>query len=183
MLCEMCEDADGIYLCNRCHKTRYCGKDCQKKDYKYHQRICFPIDSSLFKDKNNRMLHDAFQLNLFQEYKALESRMKNPSTVGSFDQGRYYLYQGIVGMILFDPIKADMKEEMTDAEKAQWEKFNADIRKGGQLICSESPDSMHDPLILCFIPRQLHRDIDMEWHGIGNWRSILRRPIINDDIS
>lgn len=169
-LCDRCEENPGIYLCGRCFKDRYCGKECQTKSYAFHKRMCFAIDKATFMNKDNRILHVAHEMNLFQEFKALETRMNNPTTVGIFDQGRYYLFKGVVGMIMFDPVRGDMKEEMTPDEKNKWKEFDVNIRKGGELICSESEQSMHDPLIWLFIPKQLHRDIEYTWHGIGSWK-------------
>jgi hypothetical protein len=32
-------------------------------------------------------------------------------------------------------------------------------------------DDMRDPLTFLFIPKELHRFIDLCWHGIGEWKS------------
>jgi hypothetical protein len=72
-------------------------------------------------------------------------------------------------MIMFDPVRGDMKEDMTEADKELWKALYKDIHKGGELIASESNQSMHDPLIWSFIPQTLHREVDMEWNGIGDW--------------
>lgn len=30
---------------------------------------------------------------------------------------------------------------------------------------------MRDPLVWSFIPRMFHREIDMYWDGVGEWRA------------
>lgn len=167
ILCNYCEENVGKYYCGRCFHVKYCSNVCQRKNCAGHKFSCYPLDKALFRNKNNVVLHEALAMNLFSEYQALHNREK--ATMSIFDQGRYYVLKGVVGMILFDPVRADMKPNMSESEQ-QWNSFKTDIRKGGELINQESPQSLRDPLIWLFIPHRCHRDIDFIWDGIGNWR-------------
>lgn len=168
MSCSVC-DKRATVVCPNCHQTRFCGLECYQKVESTHQDSCFALERSLVLDKKNIMLQHALRTNLFSAYQSLSNRIKVFAT--RFDIGRYYVFKGIVAMIIFDPVQGDMKEEMTDSDKELWRTIYKDIHTGGELIASESTGRMHDPLIWSFIPQPLHREVDVEWDGIGDWKA------------
>lgn len=171
LLCPNCEHAFGKFYCGRCFHVKYCSRQCQQSMWRRHKKWCYPLDKALFNNKKNKMLHLAMDDNLFSEYEYLRNiHNEHGDNMNIFDQGRFYIFQGIIDMIMFDPVMADMKPVMTDDETKQWQGFENDIRKGGVLVHQESPESMHDPLIWLFIPKYLHRDIHFIWNGIGDWQ-------------
>jgi hypothetical protein len=38
--CFVCGEIDNLQTCSRCLKTSYCGKECQRRDFKRHQKLC-----------------------------------------------------------------------------------------------------------------------------------------------
>jgi hypothetical protein len=38
--CDVCGKEGELHKCGGCGRTRYCGKDCQKSDWKNHKEIC-----------------------------------------------------------------------------------------------------------------------------------------------
>lgn len=144
-------------------------KKCQDNDWEYHKTICYSLDFDLYKNKDNIILHQSLRMNLFQEYQALKTQLNEyPKFVTPFDKGRFYLYKGIIGMVLFNPVNANIKIKMTSEEQKEWKQYQSDIHKGGKLISSESEEFMYNELIFAFIPKSLHREIDYIWNG--SWR-------------
>ena len=45
-LCSMCLSNVGKRTCTACKAVRYCGRDCQKKQWKYHKKYCKKIELS-----------------------------------------------------------------------------------------------------------------------------------------
>jgi hypothetical protein len=160
MECAQCYNI-GKLQCSRCHHRFYCGVEHQKKDWSRHKQHCFPIASELYNNKENKMLHEALQLNLFEEYKALETRQKARLN-DNYNEARYFIYKGLVGMILFNPIDGDYKNNMTQEDYAEWALYRADIKQGYDLMEKEAPRKMWDmsDLFWLFIPRAFHRDIE-----------------------
>lgn len=51
------------------------------------------------------------------------------------------------------------------------EENNKKIIQAGHLLNEDGGDnSMRDELVWAFIPKRYHREIDMLWGGIGEWR-------------
>ena len=166
--CRECERwVSKTFYCGNCYHEKYCSKKCQIKSWPIHKRSCFHIDKDLFKNKNNKVFHDALELNLFAEFQAIKNMISDDSS--NYSLGRYYLYKGLVGMIMYDPINGDMKENMTDDDEKLWETLNGDVRLGGEYLNKDSPDSMRDSLAWAFIPRRLRPVVSSKWHGVGNW--------------
>lgn len=40
--CAVCHTKKNLQVCSRCHKVRYCGIECQKKDWLTHKQNCSP---------------------------------------------------------------------------------------------------------------------------------------------
>jgi hypothetical protein len=101
------------------------------------------------------------KLNLLEEYTALETREKNAQT-SPYDKARYFIYKGLVGMILFDPVRGDLKDHMSQSDTDLWNTFRADIKKGYDIMHQNHPSRMWDTsdLLWCFIPRTFWRDIE-----------------------
>ena len=38
--CSGCEDGEAASVCSRCKTARYCSRQCQRKDWKYHKKRC-----------------------------------------------------------------------------------------------------------------------------------------------
>ena len=97
----------------------------------------------------NNVLHEAIQLNLFKEYKALKAfKDKN-----DFQMGRFLVFEAVLDMIRFDPINGDMKEDMTFEDEHLWATIESKIKQGCKLLYGG------DPLLWSFIPRRFYRDI------------------------
>lgn len=126
------------------------------------------IDISLMiEDGNKHVTKEAINWNLFREYAALKTRLYN-----DFQQGRYLVLKGVVSMIKFDPVNGDMKAKMSKDEEEYWKNIEDDIVEGGKLLYKfDGMNGMRDPLVWTFIPKMLHRFVDKNFHGIGEWRS------------
>jgi hypothetical protein len=37
---EVCGKGDGVRKCSKCKTVGYCGRDCQKQDWKNHKKVC-----------------------------------------------------------------------------------------------------------------------------------------------
>lgn len=166
--CSVCDAKTAKVFCETCYRVRYCGPVCRYKDLDYHRRICHPVDKTLVRDKSNIAFHEALKLNLLSEFQILH---RLHDSLSLFNRGRYLIYKAVIAMILFDPVNADMKYDMTPKEKEMWNQLETDIRKGGELIHQQSPDLMRDSLLWSFIPQTVHRFIDHTWSGIGSWQS------------
>lgn len=164
--CIQCGKTDVKFRCSICHHAHYCGPTCQFQAWPYHKNHCYPIPLETFLNGNNKMLHKALHQNLFKEFKQIE--FFNPPPIESFQLGRFHIFRGIIGMILFDPVWGDHKPKMTPEMYTQWDEFHADIRKGGELV--NETGRMRDPLIWLFIPKEFWCSIEMKWDGIGEWR-------------
>ena len=108
--------------------------------------------------------------NVFREYGALKAR---EDKLNNYDTARYLILRGIVKMVEYDPINADIKEDASEADQDYWRDVMDDIRRGGGLLYKEGGMSnmsgMHDDLVWSFIPKRFHRAIDHIWDGIGGW--------------
>lgn len=193
------------FKCSRCNEVYYCGKNCQKDDWKRHKVACNEFaqrTSTKYKtittnDELNNLyqnnirtfnnphdLMDMFRqtpipksetayeackrLNVFDEYNA----MKDRKDMNGFDEARFLILRATVKMVNFDPVSGDMKPNMNDEDKLLWESIKTDIIEGGKALYEfDGMDGMRDPLVWSFIPRRFHRDIDIRWSGIGEWRS------------
>jgi hypothetical protein len=127
-----------------------------------------PIGHMLSKNgkKGETLEQECKRINVFTEYDALKDRTRN-----TYDEARFLILRGIVKMVKFDPIRGDMKEQMTQEEKDYWVDLHKDIAKGGELLYQfDGMNGMNDGLVWSFIPQRLRRDIDMEWNGIGEWK-------------
>ena len=158
--CTQC-DKPGKLQCSRCHHRSYCGAEHQKKDWSHHKGHCFAIAKEIYNNKENKMLHEGLRLNLFQEYKALET-MQEAQQNNNYNEARYFIYKGLVAMILFNPVNGDYKDIMTQADYAEWALYRADIKKGYDLMEKEAPRKMWDmsDLLWLFIPKAFNRDIE-----------------------
>lgn len=38
--CVSCSKVDNLKRCAKCHTTQYCSRDCQKKDWNAHKKVC-----------------------------------------------------------------------------------------------------------------------------------------------
>jgi hypothetical protein len=43
--CKVCGKVEGAQRCSRCRTVSYCGKVCQKADWRLHKLICKAADS------------------------------------------------------------------------------------------------------------------------------------------
>ena len=152
-ICSYCEKNMAKHLCGRCYHKQYCSRECQIANYDYHKIECFPIPKGLGSNKNNILLRKALEFNLLWEYHGGATKFDH---LQIYDRGRNLVYKGLIGMILFNPVSGTKTPNMTAEELTKWEAFEADIEKGIRLILAESPNSMKDPLLWCFIPKKLH---------------------------
>ena len=131
--CQVCQKEQGTQQCLRCHNALYCSEACQKNDLPRHRCSCFEIKRELFENANNRILHEAHRMNLFSECRRLEmNRKKGTLRDGSYDLACYFLYKGVVSMILFEPIDGIPKEK--EKESVRWLSITKDIFNSYQLM-------------------------------------------------
>lgn len=164
--CDRCEDKPGTLRCGRCFHAAYCSKECQKEDWSLHRRSCFRLDVSLYRNKDNKALHEALEYNLFQEYEALRQTSEK-RTLSTFARGRMLVYRGIIDAILFDPVKGDMRENMSAADNEHWRLIKQNWRDGGSVLAQDSPTALQELGVWSFIPRRFRRDIECEWGLAG----------------
>jgi hypothetical protein len=147
----------------------------QRKDWSNHKRSCYKLGDELYKD-DNKMIHEALEINLFEEYKALETRYMK-GEIRPYDEARYFIYKGIVSVILRDPVKGDIKED-----DERWELIRADIKKGHELMMKTEPDVMWDgdDLMWAFIPKNLWRYIEYICDGCTRFRPDRQMTFVND---
>jgi len=50
-ICIICSKTRARFECGRCHSVDYCSKECQKKDWKRHKKLCAPV---VFKEIDHR---------------------------------------------------------------------------------------------------------------------------------
>jgi hypothetical protein len=84
------------------------------------------------------------------------SALKNP-----FQAARVFLYTSLLK-------EADELRNCRDTS----EELDLNIRTAGEMLyAAGGTKDMHDPLLWGFIPDDASRLIDLNWHGIGEWRS------------
>ncbi|KAF1359306.1 hypothetical protein EJ07DRAFT_120563, partial [Lizonia empirigonia] len=44
-----------LKACNKCHTTLYCGKDCQKANFKTHKKVCASLAQEYVKNNEPKM--------------------------------------------------------------------------------------------------------------------------------
>lgn len=160
MICIKCEEEVGIYICSRCHDFKhatYCSVKCQKADWKFHKRICYPLSSELFSNKNNIILHKALKMNLFCEYQGYKTisggvLIIDPNSPRRYGEARNFIYKGIIAMILENPYNAIVEGTALINAKA-------DIKTGCTILKEIEPKTIYnmEDLLWLFIPRSLHQ--------------------------
>jgi hypothetical protein len=65
--CRYCDSHEGqnggkLRACTGCNVVRYCGRDCQKKDWKYHKPNCLLLRNNPKGDCNPRKKSDRWKL-------------------------------------------------------------------------------------------------------------------------
>lgn len=161
--CQHCDEKQATKKCGSCFHASYCSKECQQNAWHYHKRACFKLPEALYRNQENTMLHKAIEFNLFQEYQAIKNMPKNTE----FNKARQCLYDGVIRMILIDPIDGDMPEDNLELLK-EFELAQNQIKLAGHMF--NALNEMHDSFTFLFIPDELHRDIDFLWDGIGSWK-------------
>jgi len=106
------------------------------------------------KTRQNTIQSEAEALNFFAELSGLRKHASN-----GFDLARLELFEVINEIMENDPLGDDYSDALTQRLK------NA----GQSLYNSGGMKDMHDPLVWLFIPKRLHRDIDVHWSGVGEW--------------
>lgn len=167
--CHECDALDGTFRCGLCFWARYCCKEHQKKHWKFHKKQCFSIPVEMIKDEGNLLFQEAFKLSLFAEYKALESKTglnlplaEGDSRVADFHGARYYLFKGLIGMILYDPVKGEKGVKMSEEDVKAWKFFEKNVLMGFYWMDALKPGSMwiEDALHWTFIPPSLHKEVE-----------------------
>ena len=171
--CRGCEKRKGNLRCSRCHHAFYCCVKCQKKDFTFHQRMCYPLAKELFENENNRVLIEALNLNLFQEYQAKKFYFDSGAQTDLFNTASLMIFGAVIELILIDPIEANGAP--TDVESPELEQRYQDaiakIKTAARLVVDGGhPEYMMEIGDSCFIPRRIKRDIDIWFDGIGGWR-------------
>jgi hypothetical protein len=98
---------------------------------------------------------------IMTECRALH-KYKSQRELSKFDLARYYMLKYIIKCALKDPVCGDYSDkENTELMKEAGRLLNED---GGL-------SSMHDGLVWSFVPRRYHREIDLMWDNIGEWKA------------
>jgi hypothetical protein len=50
MGCEVCGKCDGVRKCSKCKTVEYCGRDCQKQDWRNHKKVCTQLANQRMAD-------------------------------------------------------------------------------------------------------------------------------------
>ena len=66
--CVLCWKTPGL-LCPRCRAVRYCGRDCQHKAWKYHEKDCNQMTNAPFRLRRIRHMPGQFEEDVRHEYK------------------------------------------------------------------------------------------------------------------
>ena len=112
----------------------------------------------------NRDIFNAVRLNFFKELFGLRLRVEKGWSMSPFDKGRLALFEAIA--------KAFEIDRLQDITDDGFEAVKPDIRKAGEMLHeSGGMRDMQDSLIFLFLPREIHRSIDLYWHGVGDWLS------------
>lgn len=99
------------FRCSSCHNQYYDSREEQKNDWKRHRDECFPIDSSLYDNKELFLLQQAIEVNLLKEYQTLS---RKPVTI---DRICLLLFYGIViKIIMRDPICGELSDDCFEEE-------------------------------------------------------------------
>ena len=115
--------------------------------------------------EENRVTIEAIRCELFQMYAFLKKNLDD-----DFRKGRCLVLRGIVWMIIFDPIRGDVKEVMTPKDDELWDKLHGDIMAGARFLHKAGGiDAMHDDLLWSYIPISLRRDIDILFGCVDEW--------------
>lgn len=116
---------------------------------------------------NETAYDECKRINVFSEYNALKDK-----TLNEFDTARFLILRATVKMVEYDPINGDMKPNMTEEDKIYWTDIEKDFVDGGKLLYKfDKMEGMHDGLVWSFLPQRFHRNIDVYWNGIGEWKS------------
>ncbi len=100
---------------------------------------------------------EAIRKNLYIELSALIGFQKQSSHIDEFSLGRKLLFNAIAKSIEYGD---DTPESVV----------NEIVESGNLLNKSGGLRNMEDDLIWLFIPNLLHREIELMWFGIGEWK-------------
>lgn len=73
-ICAGCEVKPATLLCSRCHCTRYCQKECQRKHWKSHKPECEP-------DPIYSLSEDSLKLPIYRKYSTTELEQLNKAYI------------------------------------------------------------------------------------------------------
>jgi hypothetical protein len=181
--CEVCEKPKAKYRCSMCHKSYYCGVECQTKAWTDHKkRLCYPIDKALFENKNNTALRECHEANLFQEFKGLTYILDGANIEKNlFGKGRWYIFKAVISLVMLHPDTGTFNELSTKdhKEKAIYKQYKEDMIEGAKLIHLDGVDSITDPLIWSFIADSMHRNLALFLMKKGYLKKSARRDTVS----
>lgn len=164
--------------CARCQHAGYCSKGCMDRMKDMHQRMCYPLDKKLVDDKNNRVLREALAMNMFREFMALETEKQSGKKQSLFNQGRYAVFKGFIGLIMKNPRNCEPSESQMEAMKQGDVSVGSLfchltlIKQGGRILYADmGMEGMHDPLLTLFMPDDCLAMLNYIWDGIGEWKA------------
>lgn len=108
--------------------------------------------------KNKTLEQEVIEKDIYNLYDNLRLRFDNLSPN---EKGRYFILQGIIKMVKFDPINGDKPNIMTNEAESQqeyWYDLEDDFRRGYSYLVHEG--NMKD-LISEIIPRTIRHKVEM----------------------
>ena len=166
--CFTCGKVSNL-TCSKCHHRFFCGTSCQEKTFRVHSHECYALPKDLLRNSSNQVLLEAFNLGLFAEYKKLDWRVLQ-GNASLFEKVDCTIYGAFIEMIMIDPKHGDSPEEPELVEK--FEAAQTKIKIAGHLLVEHGAgDLMRFYQRNPFIPKDLLRDLNFLWDGIGDWKA------------
>lgn len=102
--------------------------------------------------------------NIQREYDGLKKIIEgqDPKSISKYKMARLNILHYIIKCAENDPINGNWFDE---------ENFKILKEAGILLYEDDGMRGMHDNLVWSFIPKRYHREIDLAWNNIGEWKS------------
>jgi len=132
-----------------------------QKDYTYIKEAEILQNSSSDAERYRllEVLSSFRKKNTLAEIEGIRKKKQTP-----FQKARLIILEAVFDLAILDCYD--------DVEESKIKKLFAKIKTAAQdLVRVESNESLSDPLIWIFLPREVHRILDMAFDGVGDWRA------------